>query len=250
LRERGEMADWDADDFEPEVDLAKAVKVSDKWEGEDEDDDVKDAWDASSEDENSQKDENKSTAPTVQRKKKKNLADKIAEKENAKHKDLEDLAAAEEMERLKNTPEAIAAEKLRIKMKEEQDAIEAAKELCGLKDTAVAEGTIDAMSPVTKEEFDDFQQALSEKISGYSESEHYPDCVVELIKNICINLNTITLKKIKNDVEAFHSAKLKEEKAAKAGKKPKPKANLKMDLDRDLYGGGAIDYGNDMDDFM
>ena len=33
------MADWDADDFEPgEV---GAPKVSDKWEGEDEDDDIK-----------------------------------------------------------------------------------------------------------------------------------------------------------------------------------------------------------------
>ena len=33
------MADWDADDFEPGE--AGAPKVSDKWEGEDEDDDIK-----------------------------------------------------------------------------------------------------------------------------------------------------------------------------------------------------------------
>ena len=36
------MADWDADDFEPEAPAAVTVaKVTDKWEGEDEDDDVK-----------------------------------------------------------------------------------------------------------------------------------------------------------------------------------------------------------------
>jgi hypothetical protein len=36
------MADWDADDFEPDVNPTPAVAVvSDKWDGEDEDDDVK-----------------------------------------------------------------------------------------------------------------------------------------------------------------------------------------------------------------
>ena len=36
------MADWDADDFEPDVGTTPVVAVvSDKWDGEDEDDDVK-----------------------------------------------------------------------------------------------------------------------------------------------------------------------------------------------------------------
>ena len=35
------MADWDADDFEPDVSPAAGVIASDKWDGEDEDDDVK-----------------------------------------------------------------------------------------------------------------------------------------------------------------------------------------------------------------
>ena len=36
------MADWDADDFEPDVPATVTVpKVTDKWDGEDEDDDVK-----------------------------------------------------------------------------------------------------------------------------------------------------------------------------------------------------------------
>lgn len=36
------MADWDAEDFEPDVKPAASVaKVTDKWDGEDEDDDCK-----------------------------------------------------------------------------------------------------------------------------------------------------------------------------------------------------------------
>ena len=36
------MADWDADDFDPDADGKLSVpKVTDKWDGEDEDDDIK-----------------------------------------------------------------------------------------------------------------------------------------------------------------------------------------------------------------
>ena len=43
---------WDADDYEPPAASGGvSVKPSDKWEGEDEDDDVKDAWDADSDEE-------------------------------------------------------------------------------------------------------------------------------------------------------------------------------------------------------
>ena len=36
------MADWDADDFEPDTASASvAARPSDKWDGEDEDDDIK-----------------------------------------------------------------------------------------------------------------------------------------------------------------------------------------------------------------
>ncbi|KAK5915417.1 hypothetical protein OYC64_015670 [Pagothenia borchgrevinki] len=38
------MADWDAETFEPEEPNKKAAVV-DKWEGEDDEDDVKDNWD-------------------------------------------------------------------------------------------------------------------------------------------------------------------------------------------------------------
>ena len=40
--DRSEMADWDADDFDPDEGGKLSVpKVTDKWDGEDEDDDIK-----------------------------------------------------------------------------------------------------------------------------------------------------------------------------------------------------------------
>ena len=76
----------DADDYEPPT-AGGAAKRDDRWEGEDEDDDVKDSWDKDSdEDDNSKGSED--SVKAVQRKKKKKLQDIIAEKEAAKMKEL------------------------------------------------------------------------------------------------------------------------------------------------------------------
>jgi len=214
---------------------------------EDEEDEVKDAWDVSSDEEDSQKSEKKEGEPVVQRKKKKKLADIIAEKEEARLKKLEEDAYEREQQSLNDTPEARLAEKLRQQKLAEEGDLELAKELLGAKDSA-KEGTLDAMSPVTKQDFEEFQKAISEKIANFSNSDHYPEFVEALVKDMCMTLNTVTLKKIKTDVEAFHSAKLKEEKAAKAGKKPPKKNVIKMERDNDYGIGGYHD--NDMDDFM
>ena len=65
-----------------------------------------------------------------------------------------------------------------------------------------------------------------------------------------MDLTVATLKKTKTDIEGFISAKLKEERAAKAKKgKPANKATIKMDTDRAMFARGIDDY-NDMDDFM
>merc|ERR1712156_474525 len=45
-------ADWDAEDYEPpKATAAVTPRVADRWEGEDEDDDVKDSWDKESDEE-------------------------------------------------------------------------------------------------------------------------------------------------------------------------------------------------------
>lgn len=240
------MADWDDEEFEPSAAAAGGVPKTDKWDGEDEDDDVKDAWDVSSDEEDSQK--SKEGDQVVVKKKKKKLADIIAEKEEARMKKMAEDAYETEERLLNDTPEARLEEKLRQQKLAEDGDFELARELLGTRESTPQEGTLDAMSPVSKEEFEEFEKAISEKIANFSNSEHYPEFVENLVKSMCMTLNTITLKKIKTDVEAFHSAKLKEEKAAKGGKKPAKKNVIKMERDNDYAIGGYQD--NDMDDFM
>jgi len=234
------MADWDADDFEPDSAAAPAILPSDKWDGEDEDDDIKDAWDAESEEENSQKSEE---AKPVKVKKKKNLAQKIAEKEEAAELAKLERLKKEEEENEANTPEGKLAEKLRLQKLAEENDLKLAQEMFG---AGGAVGGIEAMNPETKEEFDDFSKAVLNKITSLAASEHFQDFAEEFVKDLCMSLNVQTLKKCKAHVEAFHSAKLKEEKAIKdKGKKGKSLKSLKMDSATNCYDGY-----DDMDDFM
>jgi len=235
------MADWDADDFDPDADgKLTAPKVTDKWDGEDEDDDIKDAWDAESEEENSQKEE-----VVVKVKKKKTLAQKIAEKEEAAAKALEERLAREAEEKELNTPQGKLEEKLRLQKLQEENDLKLAADMLGLGGSGG--GVIDSMNPSTKEEFENLTKAITDKVNTFESSELYQDFVEDLVKNLCMGLTCQTLKKCKTHVEAFHSAKLKEEKAAKdKSKKGKTeKKSLKMDSATGYYDGY-----DDMDDFM
>merc|ERR1711953_1064279 len=207
------MADWDADDFEPDTATPAVVSMpSDKWDGEDEEDDIKDAWDAESDEENSQKSEE---AKPV----------KVKKEETAEQARLEKMRMEEE-EMEANTPEGKLAEKMRLQKLTEENDLKIAQDAFGVG----AVGGIDAMNPQTKEEFDDFSKAVLEKITSLDSSEHFQDFAEDFVRNLCMSLNVQTLKKCKTHVEAFHSAKLKEEKAATGkGKKGKSLKSLKMD---------------------
>lgn len=237
------MADWDADDFDPDEGGKLSVpKVTDKWDGEDEDDDIKDAWDAESEEE---KDDSQKEETVVKVKKKKTLAQKIAEKEEAAAKALEERLAREAEEKELNTPQGKLEEKLRLQKLQEENDLKLAADMLGLGGSSG--GVIDSMTPSTKEEFENLTKAITDKVNSFDSSEHYQDFVEDLVKNLCMGLTCQTLKKCKTHVEAFHSAKLKEEKAAKdKSKKGKTeKKSLKMDSATGYYDGY-----DDMDDFM
>ena len=96
---------------------------------------------------------------------------------------------------------------------------------------------MDTIVPVTEEDFEQFDKALTEKISLYSASKFYPDFLESLISKLCLDLNAASLKKIKMNVEAMHSAKMKQEKAeASKAKKGKGKGgSLRMDTDKVRY---------------
>merc|ERR1712227_340163 len=179
--------------------------------GEDEDDDIKDSWDAESDEDkdDSQKEETK----VVKVKKKKTLQQKIAEKEEAAAKAREVRLAREEEEKQLNTPEGKLAEKMRLQKLAEENDLKLAQEMMGLSGGG-AGGVIDNANPSTKEQFEDLSKAITDKLSNFESSEHYQDFIEHLVKNLCPTLTAQTLKKCKTHAEAFHSAKLKEEKAA------------------------------------
>ncbi|XP_043083550.1 eukaryotic translation initiation factor 3 subunit J-A isoform X1 [Puntigrus tetrazona] len=256
------MADadsWDADSFEPEEPIKKAA-VHDKWEGEDEDDDVKDNWDdddddADEEEEEEEKEEEKKSEAKPTEKKK--LSEKIKEKENLQRKKQEELVKRIELQDSENStelaPEDELAEKLRVKKLQEDSDLELAKEAFGVVSNNVT--GIDAMSPSTKDDFTEFERLLKEKISSYEKSIHYSSFLETLFRDLCLSLEVDDMKKISNSLTVLLSEKQRQEKANKGKKKKKgvvPGGGLKATMKDDLadYGGFDGGYAQDYEDFM
>merc|ERR1712150_312839 len=130
------------------------------------------------------------------------------------------------------------AEKLRMQKMEENSKIALVRELVGIK-----ENKIDSLVPVTKEDFEQFGKAISEKIQMFSTSEHYSDLIENITKEICVDLKTPSLKKLKIFMDNLANAKQKQEKNTKSKTKIKG-IGVKMDLEKDLYG-GSIEEGFD-----
>ncbi|CAL1603787.1 unnamed protein product [Knipowitschia caucasica] len=244
------MADWDADSFEAEEPIKKAP-VLDKWEGEDEDEDVKDNWD--DEEEEEKKLEEKKTVKASEKKK---LSEKIKERENRLRKKQQEEEEELSKSQAELTPEELIAEKLRVQKLQEESDLELAKDAFGVSTSNCVAGTgIDAMSPSSKEDFTEFEKHLKDKISQFEKSVHYSSFLDSLFRELCISLEVEDLKKISNSLAALLSEKQKQEKQNKGKKKKKGvvaggggfKAKMKDDLD---YGGFDGDYTQDYEDFM
>merc|ERR1712004_374545 len=157
-------ADWDAEDYEPpKATSAVTPRVADRWDGEDEDDDVKDSWDKESDEEDDSKG-SEDSVKAVQRKKKKKLGDIIAEKEAARMKELEEKAQR-------------MAKKLKQKQQDEKESLELAMDMMGVSSPVPSGSGIDAMVPDSKDDFEKLQKAISEKVQSLSGSSHYNDFV-------------------------------------------------------------------------
>merc|ERR1712115_205703 len=201
-------ADWDAEDYEPpKATAAVTPRVADRWEGEDEDDDVKDSWDKESDEEDDSKG-SEDSVKAVQRKKKKKLQDIIAEKEAAKMKELEEKMQRQAEEEAANTPEGKKAQKLKQKQQDEKASLELAMDMMGVSSRPSGSG-IDAMVPDSKDDFEKLQKAISEKVQSLSGSSHYNDFVEDLIKDLSLDQPATTLKKLKIHIETLHSTKRK-----------------------------------------
>merc|ERR1739838_673940 len=127
------MADWDAESFEDEPDLPIPIKkavVAYKWEGEDEEEDVKDNWD--DEEEEAKKVEAKKAETKVSEKKK--LMEKIKEREKKLKKQEEE---ERKMKHEELSAEDQLEEKLRVKKLQEEADLKLAEEafgVCGVSD--------------------------------------------------------------------------------------------------------------------
>ncbi|XP_020280221.1 eukaryotic translation initiation factor 3 subunit J [Pseudomyrmex gracilis] len=232
--------EWDVENVE-KFDLAMR---SNKWEGEDEEEEVKDSWEDVEEE---KKDiEKPAEVPKAKPKPKKALQERIEEREK-KAKEEAERKAKEKEEIL--TPEERRTEILRRQRLQEEADLRLAMETFGV--TEVSNESLDAMVPDTKEEFERFGAVLSQKINQFNKHSEFPSFAEELIKSIALPLSSNHLKKVKTVIDNLLIEKQKIEKGEKAKKtKGKGKAKLKIEGDNTLlseYGDYVYD---DYDDFM
>ncbi|KAJ8247822.1 hypothetical protein GJAV_G00250910 [Gymnothorax javanicus] len=242
------MADadsWDADNFEPNEPVKKVTEtLTDRWEGEDEDEDVKDNWD----DDEEEEEQDKVKKPEV-----KTEAPKKKTPGTKERKKLNPTIVPENL-----TPEEQAAEKLRMKRLQEASDLELANDAFGVTNSVPVGSTvtgIDALCPSSKDDFMELSRMLKEKISQYERSVYYSSFLESLLRDLCISLEVEDLKRISNSLTVLLNEKQKQEKQIKAKKKKKgvlPGGGLKAKLKDDLEDYGEFDggYAQDYEDFM
>jgi len=246
------MASWDDEDYEPAETVNHSKLALDRWSGEDDDEDgLKDNWD----DEEEEKEA--SDVPKSQPKKKKTLAEKIAEKEELKKKEaLAKMQQAEEEREL--TPEEELERKLMDQKRQEEADLELAKEAFGVTDTvSVLPGqkTIDNFNPKNKDEFAELSNMIVDKLSTLEYKTDFTYFLETLVRDCCAGREPEEIKKISNTLTLLANEKQKLSKADKNKGKKKAAATGKKTLatgkgvgkaDDDYYD----DFYNEYDDFM
>jgi len=238
------MDDWEKDDFEPDAPVAPK-EINDRWEGEDEDD-VKDNWEDSDDGSKPESEQTPKEGVAFQRKKKKPLAERIAQKQ--KEKQEADAAAKEAKKEL--TPEEKLAEKIRLQKIQEDADLNNAKDLFGVGDSG-AKGSIDKMYPETKEEFEQFAEALKTKITFFESSKEYGEFMEKLINQVSVTLPVEVIKKIGVSLNQLYHEKERQRKEMAKNKKKKQKAIVRIERDDlGLADGTGGDFYDDDDDFI
>lgn len=215
-------ADWDSENFVPAPILSSIVN---KWDGEDEDLNVKDNWE--DDDEDKKKEENKKKPSQQSKKPKSKLEEKIEERERKERTRLRKQELEEEVDFSNMTPEQIQAEKLRRQKIIEEADFEVAKEMLGLNDE---DSLLDKMNPKTKEEFTAYKDALCKNILCFKKSEYFPSFIEELFRDLSAGLTLTELKKVKLNLDNMFNEKSRVEKLEKSKKsKGKGKAKLRVE---------------------
>ncbi|XP_064609121.1 eukaryotic translation initiation factor 3 subunit J-A-like [Liolophura sinensis] len=239
-----------SEDFQPDSGFVASSAATDKWEGEDEEDGVKDSWEDEDKAENADASgDSSSDVKAYQKKKKKPLAERIAERELA-----EKLAKEEEEAKKAKKPlsaEEKLAEKLRIQKIQKDADLKVARETFG-----ISASGLDSFQPETQEEFVKFSEALTEKILTFQPSPCFSGFLEKLFTDLALSLETEDVKKfggLLNNIYHEKNRLSKQEQDAKK-KKKKSKATIRVgksdDLD-DLVAAAASpgNYGYD-DDYI
>lgn len=236
---------WDSENFRTDLHTKSGPigLISNQWDGEDEEEDVKDCWDDPEEEEQEESKETENEEPTVkaiQVKRTKKLLSKIEEKERKYQEDLLEKKLQQEKESM--TPEELQAEKLRQQKLQEEADLEVAKHLLGV--------NISSDLPVleSKEDFEKYKDEIVKQLGSATKNQNFPDFVETLVQALCVHLSAAELKKIHTKVGNLQIEKHKMEQGTKSKKKGKGgKAKLKLDDDTDIYSS----YNEDVyDDFM
>lgn len=178
----------------------------DRWEGEDEDDEVKDNWDEDDEEE-------EEPAPKIIVPKKKPLEVRIKEKEEKKRLELEEKRKKlEEANKVKTSEEILADKDEKVRLQMEAD-LQLAKEALGGGVGGDEKTTgIDGISCESKEDFDKFRQLLVDKMQSLEKSPLYIAFLEATFRDICVPLEVDDIKRMSSCLNALWNEKLKAQK--------------------------------------
>ena len=236
--------EWDVEDFDPDAGFKKA---DDRWEGEDEELDVL-----------TTKTEQATATSTsgAESLEKKSKKERIEEKKAQRRAEEAAAKLLEEETQQSDTEVKLAQEEL-LQIQREKD-LEVAKDLFGNipQQPASQPTVIEAMNPITSEDFKVLEDALVKKLSTLETSPHFVRFLEDLMRRVGAPMDVEDLRRLSNTISLMAIEKQK----AKQAKKPKkPKASLggkaakKADLtagDFDDYGVGGVEGEADDFDFM
>lgn len=238
--------DWEHHGEQEDVPIPVKKPDANKWDGEDEEDEVKDSWEDEDEVEE-KKDEEKVETPKA--KPKKTLQQKIVEKEKQKLEEAERRRLEKEAENM--TPEQKLAEKLRLQKLQEESDLKNAMDTFGV--TSLA-GGIDGMHPTTKEEFGELAEAITKKLSNYKADPEYANFLEDLVTKLFAGLPSANIRKVKGTLDNLYLEKQKLEKGDKPKKSKggKVKARLRLDGENTNFDEYPTKYDDfdEYDDFM
>ncbi|XP_074037152.1 eukaryotic translation initiation factor 3 subunit J-like isoform X2 [Leptinotarsa decemlineata] len=214
------MESWDDKHFELSIPSLSQV-VANTWDGEDEEDEVKESWEG----EENEKKEEKPSIEVQPKPEKKPLAERIAAKERLKREEM--------AKRLQEEEDEISPED-KLRRQKEVDLNVALS-------TTFVEGNVENSEidvpnfPTSKEEFNTFTETLSKRLTCLSSSIEYLNFVKNLSRKFCATMTSRDIIKIKKSIDNLYWEKQNLEKGDKAKKsKGKRKAKLRMEKDNRL----------------